>query len=345
MCFKFFSQDLGVDLGTANTLIYSKDAGIILNEPSVVAVDQNEEVLAAGKEAKAMIGRAPANIKVVRPLQEGVISDFVMTQVMLKEYIRRVMEKRSSRTSMRVVVGVPSGVTEVEKRAVNEVLHQMGAKEVYILTEPMAAAIGAGLAVDEAEGCMFADIGGGTSDIAIIALGGIVTSTSLRYAGDKMDEAIVAYMRKNFSLLIGDKTAEDIKKTVGCVYPTEETEGVVTSMEARGRDIISGLPKTVTVHSTDIMSALEEPVSIILDGVKNTLEQAPPELAADIVNNGLVLAGGGAFLRGLDKLIEYHTGMHVAIAPNALEAVAEGTGKSLSNIEKVKRYAYADKKY
>lgn len=345
MCFKFFSQDLGIDLGTANTLIYSKDKGILLNEPSVIAVDHNEQVLAAGKEAKAMIGRAPASIKVVRPLQDGVISDFVMTQIMLKEYIKRVMEKRSSMTAMRVVVGVPSGVTEVEKRAVEEVVRQMGAKEVYILTEPMAAAIGAGLAVDDAEGCMIADIGGGTSDIAIIALGGIVTSTSLRYAGDKMDEAIVAYMRKNFSLLIGDKTAEDIKKTVGCVYPVEETEGIVTSMEARGRDIISGLPKTVTVQSSDIMSALEEPISIILDGVKNTLEQAPPELAADIVNNGLMLAGGGAMLRGLDKLIEYHTGMNVSIAANALEAVAEGTGKSLANIEKVKRYAYSGKKY
>lgn len=345
MCFKFFSQDLGIDLGTANTLIYSKDKGILLNEPSVVAVDRQDNILAAGKEAKAMLGRAPDSIRVVRPLQDGVISDFVMTQVMLKEFIRRVMEKKSSMTSMRVVVGVPSGVTEVEKRAVDEVVRQMGAKEVYILSEPMAAAIGAGLAVDEAEGCMIADIGGGTSDIAIIALGGIVTSTSLRHAGDKMDEAIIAYMRKNFSLLIGDKTAEDIKKTVGCVYPMEETMDMPTSMEARGRDIISGLPKTVHVKSSDIMNALEEPITVILDGVKSTLEQAPPELAADIVNNGLVLAGGGALLRGLDKLIEYHTGMKVIVAANALEAVAEGTGKSLSNIQKVKRYAYTDKKY
>lgn len=345
MCFKFFSQDLGIDLGTANTLIYSKEKGILLNEPSVVAVDHTDQVLATGHEAKAMIGRAPANIRVVRPLQDGVISDFIMTQVMLREYLKKVMEKRASVTSMRVVVGVPSGVTEVEKRAVEDVVHQMGAKEVYILTEPMAAAIGAGLAVDAAEGCMIADIGGGTSDIAIIALGGIVTSTSLRYAGDKMDEAIVAYMRKNFGLLIGEKTAEDIKKTVGCVYPVEDAEGVVTSMEAKGRDIVSGLPRTVNVTSSDIMSALEEPVGIILDGVKNTLEQAPPELAADIVNNGLMLAGGGALLRGIDKLIEYHTGMHVMIAENALEAVAEGTGKSLSDIEKVKRYAYSGKQY
>ena len=345
MCFKFFSQDLGIDLGTANTLIYSKDKGILLNEPSVVAVDTGDQVLAAGKEAKAMLGRAPESIRVVRPLQDGVISDFIMTQVMLKEYIKRVMEKRSSFTQLRVVVGVPSGVTEVEKRAVEEVVRQMGAKEVYILTEPMAAAIGAGLAVDGAEGCMIADIGGGTSDIAIIALGGIVTSTSLRFAGDKMDEAIIAYMRKNFNLLIGVKTAEEIKKTVGCVYPDEDTDEVTTIMEARGRDVISGLPKIATVQSTDIMNALEEPAALILDGVKTTLEQAPPELAADIVSNGLVLAGGGALLRGLDKLIEYHTGIRVAIAPNALEAVAEGTGKSLANIEKVKRYAYTGKKY
>lgn len=345
MCFKFFSQDLGIDLGTANTLIYSKEKGILLNEPSVVAVDHNDQVMATGREAKAMIGRAPANIRVVRPLQDGVISDFIMTQVMLKEYLRKVMEKRASVTSMRVVVGVPSGVTEVEKRAVEDVVHQMGAKEVYILTEPMAAAIGAGLAVDAAEGCMIADIGGGTSDIAIIALGGIVTSTSLRYAGDKMDEAIVAYMRKNFGLLIGEKTAEDVKKTVGCVYPVEPSEDVVTSMEAKGRDLVSGLPRTVNVTSSDIMSALEEPIGIILDGIKNTLEQAPPELAADIVNNGLMLAGGGALLRGIDKLIEYHTGMHVTIADNALEAVAQGTGMSLSDIEKVKRYAYSDKQY
>lgn len=344
MNFKFFLQDLGIDLGTANTLIYSKNKGIILNEPSVIAVDEStNQVLATGREAKEMLGRAPQHIKVVRPLQNGVISDFVMTQTMLKEYLNRAVSQRSAFTQIRVVVGVPSGVTEVEKRAVEEVVRQMGAKDVYILDEPMAAAIGSGLKVDAANGCMIADIGGGTSDIAIIALGGIVNSTSLRFAGDKMDEAIVTYMRKNFNLLIGEKTAEQIKKNVGCVFREEDGEN--TSMEARGRDIISGLPKTIVVSSTDIMKALEEPVNNLIEGIKNTLEKAPPELAADIVNNGLVLTGGGALLRGMEKLITYSTGMHVTIAENALEAVAEGTGRSLESIEGVKRHAFRNRKY
>lgn len=343
---KFFSQDLGIDLGTANTLIYTKNKGIILDEPSVIAMDQStNRVLATGREAKAMMGRTPDYIKVVRPLEEGVISDFVMTQTMLQEFLKRVIQQKSNMVQIRVVVGVPSGVTEVEKRAVDEVVRQMGAKDVFILDEPMAAAIGAGLDVDAANGCMIADIGGGTSDIAIIALGGIVNSTSLRYAGDKMDEAIVAYMRKTYSLLIGEKTAEEIKKAIGCVFPDEEGADVTNQMEAKGRDIISGLPKTIPVYSGDIMKALEEPITTIVEGVKNTLEQAPPELAADIVNNGLVLTGGGALLRGMDKLIAYHTGMRVVVAENALEAVAEGTGRSLESIEAVKRHAYRGKRY
>lgn len=346
MFLKFFSQDLGIDLGTANTLIYTKNKGIILDEPSVIAVDQStNRVLATGREAKEMMGRTPDYIKVVRPLQEGVISDFEMAQTMLQEFLKKVIPQKASMVQIRVVVGVPSGVTEVEKRAVDEVVRQMGAKDVFILDEPMAAAIGAGLDVDAANGCMVADIGGGTSDIAIIALGGIVNSTSLRFAGDKMDESIVAYMRKNYSLMIGEKSAEEIKKTIGCVYPDEENTEAPTEMEARGRDIISGLPKIITVYSKDVMKALEEPVGSIIEGVKNTLEQAPPELAADIVCNGLVLTGGGALLRGMDKLITYHTGMKVAVAENALEAVAEGTGRSLENLEAVKRHAYRDKKY
>jgi len=343
----FFKQDLGIDLGTANTLIYTKDKGIILNEPSVIAVDTNTDtILGVGKEAKEMLGRAPGNIQVVRPLKDGVISDFVMTQTMLKEFIQKAVVKTGAFTQLRVVVGVPSGVTEVEKRAVDEVVRQMGAKDVYIMTEPMAAAIGSNLAVDDARGCMIADIGGGTSDIAVIALGGIVTSTSLRCAGDKMDEAIVAYVRKNYNLLIGDKTAEDIKKTIGCVEPSVLTEpDAVLEMQARGRDIITGLPKTVAVRAHDIMEALKEPISLIMDAVKSTLEQTPPELAADIVNSGMMLAGGGALLKGLDRLIENQTGMKVIIADNALEAVAEGTGRSLENIEKAKRYAYGGKRY
>ncbi|MBR6501763.1 MAG: rod shape-determining protein, partial [Firmicutes bacterium] len=292
----FFKQDLGIDLGTANTLVYTKDKGIILNEPSVIAVDMNTNtVLGVGKEAKEMLGRAPGNIQVVRPLKDGVISDFVMAQTMLKEFIKKTQIKSGAFSSLRVVIGVPSGVTEVEKRAVDSVVREMGAKDVFILTEPMAAAIGANLAVDDARGCMICDIGGGTSDVAVIALGGIVTSVSLRCAGDKMDEAIVAYVRKTYNLMIGDKTAEEIKKTVGVVEPSVLTEpNAVTEMQARGRDIITGLPKTVTVRALDIMEALKEPIGMIMDAIKSTLEQTPPELAADIVNSGLVLAGGGA---------------------------------------------------
>ncbi|MBQ2270209.1 MAG: rod shape-determining protein, partial [Firmicutes bacterium] len=293
-----------------------------------------------------MLGRAPGNIQVVRPLKDGVISDFVMAQTMLKEFIKKTQIKSGAFSSLRVVIGVPSGVTEVEKRAVDSVVREMGAKDVFILTEPMAAAIGANLAVDDARGCMICDIGGGTSDVAVIALGGIVTSVSLRCAGDKMDEAIVAYVRKTYNLMIGDKTAEEIKKTVGVVEPSVLTEpNAVTEMQARGRDIITGLPKTVTVRALDIMEALKEPIGMIMDAIKSTLEQTPPELAADIVNSGLVLAGGGALLKGLDRLIENQTGMKVIIADNALEAVAEGTGRSLESVEKIKRYAFGPKRY
>ena len=338
MC--LFVKDMGIDLGTANTLIYIKNKGIVLNEPSVIAVDSyTKNVLATGREAKDMIGKAPDNIRVVRPLQDGVISDFEMTASMLKSYIKRVMPETSIFTKVRIVVGVPSGVTEVEKRAVEEVIRQMGAKEVYILEEPMAAAIGTGLAVDSAMGCMIADIGGGTSDIAIIALGGIVTSTSLRHAGDKLNEAIVAYMRKQYDLLIGDKTAEEIKVKIGCAYIDKNDPDSVREMQARGRDIITGLPKTISINSTDAMKALEEPIKLIIDGIRSTLEKTPPEISADIVSNGLMLSGGGGLIRGLDTLIEQSTGLKVTIAENALEAVAEGTGKSLSNIEKIQKYA------
>ena len=335
-----FVKDMGIDLGTANTLIYIKSKGIVLDEPSVIAVDAyTKSVLATGREAKNMIGKAPDNIRVVRPLQDGVISDFEMTASMLKAYIKRVMPETSFFTRLRVVVGVPSGVTEVEKRAVEEVVRELGAKEVYILEEPMAAAIGTGLAVDSAMGCMIADIGGGTSDIAIIALGGIVTSTSLRHAGDKLNDAIVAYMRKQYDLLIGDKTAEEIKERIGCAYIDKSDPDSIKSMEARGRDIITGLPKTITITSIDAMRALEEPIKVIIDGIRSTLEKTPPEIAADIVSNGLVLSGGGGLIKGLDDLIEFSTGLKVTIAGNALEAVAEGTGKSLTNIDRLQKYA------
>ncbi|MBE6036018.1 MAG: rod shape-determining protein [Clostridiales bacterium] len=342
----WFSQDIGIDLGTANTLIYVKNKGIVLNEPSVIAVDESsKKILAVGKAAKAMLGRAPAHIRVVRPLEEGVISDFQMTQIMLREFLSKVVSERSWFTNVRVVVAVPSGVTNVEKRSVEEVVRQMGAREVFILDEPMAAAIGVGIPVEEPTGHMIADIGGGTSDIAIIALGGIVTATSLRHAGDEMNEAIVAYMRRNYNLLIGTETGEQIKMEIGSVYLDPEDPDAIRSMEAKGRDLLTGLPKTVTIHSTDVVKALEEPVEILVEGVKNTLENAPPELAADIVETGMVLAGGGAFLRGLDKLLEYHTGMTVTVAENALEAVAEGTGKSLQNISMIRRVSMKDRRY
>lgn len=346
MCFGFFTQDIGIDLGTANTLIYIKNKGIVLNEPSVIAVDDYaKKVIAVGKAAKEMIGRTPKHIKVFRPLQDGVISDFVMTQTMLREFLTRVLQEKSILSKFRIVVGVPSGVTGVEKRAVEEVIRQMGAKDVFILDEPMAAAIGVGIPVDEPNGHMIADIGGGTSDIAIIALGGIVTSISLRIAGDEMDEAIINYMRRYFNLLIGDKTAEKIKIEIGCSFPEYAAPDEKLTMEAKGRDVITGLPKTVHIGSYDMMKALEEPIGIIVEGIKNTLENAPPELSADISRNGILLAGGGALIKGLDKLIQQQTGINVTVAGNALEAVAEGTGKSLQNIQKIKRYTAGNKKY
>lgn len=347
MFFSWFTMDIGIDLGTANTLIYVKGKGIVLNEPSVIAIDDtSKKVLAVGRPAKEMTGRTPDHIRVIRPLQDGVISDFEQTQTMLREFLHRVVPERSLFTKARIVVGVPSGVTNVEKRAVEEVVRNMGAKEVYILDEPMAAAIGVGIPVDEPVGHMIADIGGGTSDIAIIALGGIVTSISLRVAGDELDEAIVAYMRKNYNLLIGDKTAEDIKMTIGCIFPA--SGGLAAkreTMEAKGRDVLSGLPKSVTIDSADMLKALEEPIGIIVEGIKNTLENAPPELSADISTNGMILCGGGALIKGLDQLIQHQTGLKVIVAENALEAVAEGTGKSLEHIENVRRYAVREKKY
>lgn len=337
----FFRNDMGIDLGTANTLIYIKEKGIVLNEPSVIAMDKlNNIVMATGTAAKRMIGKTPSTIEVVRPLREGVISDFDMTAGMVRVFIKKALGNKNP-NNLRISIGVPSGVTEVEKRAVEEVVRQMGAKEVYIIEEPMAAAIGSDLAIDEAEACMICDIGGGTTDIAIIALGGIVTSISLRYAGDRLNDAIVAYMRKTFNLAIGDKTAEELKIKVGCaMLEIDEQGNEITITElARGRDIISGLPSTVEVTNRDMLIALEESVEIIIDGIKSTLEKTPPEISADIVNNGLVLSGGGGMLSQLDVLISQKTGMNVTVEEHAFEAVALGTGKSLENLEKLKRYA------
>ncbi len=344
MCFfNFFkmNRDMGIDLGTANTLIYISEKGVVLNEPSVIAAETyTGKVVATGHEAKDMIGRSPDTIKVVRPLQEGVISDFDMTAEMLKQLIRKAINKHGGNLHLRVVIGVPSGVTEVEKRAVEEVVRQMGAREVYILEEPMAAAIGVGLDVNGNEGCMIADIGGGTTDIAIIALGGIVTSTSIRYAGDKFNEAIIQYMRKNYELHVGERTAEELKVQVGCALVDVDENGreVLKTVEARGRDAVTGLPRMVEITSKDMKLALEDSVDIILDGIRLTLEQCPPELSADIVRNGLVLAGGGGLLHNLDLLIHERTGMKVTVAENAFESVALGAGISLKDIDHLKNY-------
>ena len=346
MCSFFKAKDMGIDLGTANTLIYVKDSGIVLNEPSVIAVDSDtSKILAVGADAKAMLGKAPRNISVVRPLQDGVISDFDKTADMLKTFIERAMEQKKMR-NYRVAVGVPTGVTEVEKRAVEEVVRQMGASEVYILEEPMAAAIGAGLPVDGTTGCMIADIGGGTTDVAIIALGGVVASTSIRHAGDKFNEAIVQYIRKRHALLIGDKTAEELKINLGCACMDEDEFGneIIKTMNARGRDIISGLPKTLEITNKDMMIALQESMDIVVDAVKATIEKAPPEIAADIAENGMMLSGGGAKIYNLDKLIKKKSDMDVAIAENAFEAVALGTGKGLEDVEKLKVYTRKSKR-
>ena len=346
MCSLFKAKDMGIDLGTANTLIYVKGSGIVLNEPSVIAVDsRGGKTLAVGAAAKEMLGKAPSNTSVVRPLQDGVISDFDRTADMLKSFLEAALKIKRIR-NFRVVVGVPSGVTEVEKRAVEEIVRQMGATEVFILEEPMAAAIGAGMPVDGTNGCMIADIGGGTTDVAIIALGGVVTSTSIRHAGDKMNEAIIQYMRKRHALLIGERTAEELKINIGCACLDEDEDGneVIVSMDARGRDIISGLPKTLSVTNKDMMIALQESLDIIIDAIKTTIEKAPPEIAADIAERGMLLSGGGGKIYNLDKLIKKRTDMDVKVADNAFEAVAVGTGMSLDDIEKLKIYAQNGKK-
>lgn len=346
MCSLFKAKDMGIDLGTANTLIFIKGSGIVLNEPSVIAVENRDgKTLAVGHAAKAMLGKAPASISVVRPLQDGVISDFDRTADMLKSFLETALKVKRIR-NFRVVVGVPSGVTEVEKRAVEEIVRQMGATEVFILEEPMAAAIGAGMPVDGTNGCMIADIGGGTTDVAIIALGGVVTSTSIRHAGDKMNEAIIQYMRKRHALLIGEHTAEALKINIGCACMDEDENGneIIQTMSARGRDIISGLPKTLTVTNKDMMIALQESLDIIVDAVKTTIEKAPPEIAADIAERGMMLSGGGGKIHNLDKLITKRTEMSVTVADNAFEAVAVGTGMSLEDIEKLKVYAQNGKK-
>ncbi|MHB1255045.1 MAG: rod shape-determining protein [Dethiobacteraceae bacterium] len=329
----FFSRDIGIDLGTANTLVFVKGKGIVLREPSVVAIRRDSgTVLAVGEEAKRMIGRTPGNIVAIRPMKDGVIADFDITQTMLRHFIGKAYKRRAI-FKAHVVVCVPSGVTEVEKRAVIDATKQAGAKEAFLIEEPMAAAIGAGLPVEEPTGSMIVDIGGGTTEVAIISLGGIVTSRSIRVGGDEMDEAITQYIKKNYSLMIGERTAEDIKITIGTACRGEQ----VRTMEIRGRDLISGLPKTQEISDREIEQALADPVASILDAIKITLEKSPPELAADIMDKGIVMTGGGALLHGLDKLVARETSMPVYIAENPLDCVALGAGKALTEIELLRR--------
>ena len=323
------TKDMGIDLGTANTLVYIKGQGIVVREPSVVAIrDDSKEVLAVGEEAKRMIGRTPGNIVAIRPMKDGVIADFDVTQSMLSYFIQKAAAKKGV-VSPRIAICVPFGVTDVEKRAIEEAARQAGAKDAYLIEEPMAAAIGAGLKVEEPEGNMVVDIGGGTSEIAVISLGGIVSAESVRIGGNKFDEAIVNYVKKEYSLMIGERTAEDVKIKIGSAYK----EGDEVEMEIRGRDLITGLPKTMQISSSEVRDALRESVNSIVDGIKSTLEKTPPELASDIMENGIMLTGGGALLRGLDKLVKEETGMPVKIAENPLDCVAIGTGKSVEDAE------------
>lgn len=326
-----FGKDMGIDLGTANTLVFLKGKGIVVNEPSVVAIKQRtNQILAVGDEAKQMIGRTPGNIVAIRPLKDGVIADFSTTEAMIRYFIGKAYKQSMFSPKPRVVICVPSGVTSVEKRAVEEATLKAGAKQALIMEEPMAAAIGSHLRVEEPTGNMVVDIGGGTTDVAVISLGGIVASKSLRIAGDEFDEYIVSYIKKEYNLMIGERTAEQIKMTIGAAYPTGEEE----TMEIRGRDLVTGLPKILTITSKEVTEAIKEPVNAIVDAIKFTLEKTPPELSADIMESGIMLTGGGALLTGLDTLISLETGMPVKIAEDPLDCVARGTGLALENIEK-----------
>ncbi len=330
-----FSNDLAIDLGTANTLVYVKGKGIVLSEPSVVAVHKDsrgvKKVLAVGSEAKKMLGRTPGNIIAIRPLRDGVIADFDVTEAMLRHFILMVHNRRTL-VRPRIIVSIPSGITQVERRAVKETVESAGAREIYLIEEPMAAAIGSGLPITEPISSMVVDIGGGTTEVAVISLSGIVYAKSVRVAGDRMDEEIVQYMRRKFNLLIGERTGEIIKTTIGCAYPEKELKTV----DVRGRDLISGIPKIVEINSEEVREAIMEPVSLIIDAVKDVLENSPPELAGDIVDRGIMLTGGGALLRGLDLLIREETGLPVTIADDPLSAVVRGAGMALDQLDVLK---------
>ena len=335
-----FGQDIGIDLGTATVIAYVKGKGIVLREPSVVATDRNTgEALAVGQEARRMLGRTPGNIIATRPLREGVISDYTVTEKMLKHLISKICGKLIF--SPRLMICIPSQVTEVEKKAVVDAASQAGARKVYLIEEPIAAAIGAGIDISKPSGNMIVDIGGGTTDIAVIALGGSVVSTSLKVAGDKFDEAIIKYIKKKHNVAIGERTAEDIKINIGCVYPKIQD----MEMDIRGRDLITGLPKNITVYSSEIMEALEEPALAIIDAVHSVLERTPPELAADISNKGIYITGGGGLVDGLDKLLTEKTGINVMVADDAISCVALGTGKALDNLDSLEKGSIPIKKY
>jgi rod shape-determining protein MreB len=335
-----FSNDLAIDLGTANTLVYLKGKGIVFREPSVVAVQKNargeQNVVAVGKAAKEMLGRTPGSIMAIRPMMDGVIADFEITEEMLRFFILRA-HNRKTFVRPRVVIGVPSGITPVEKRAVRESAETAGAREIYLIEEPMAAAIGAGLPIKDATGNMIVDIGGGTTEVAVISLSGTVTSQSIRVAGDKMDEALVQYVKRKYSLLIGERTAEVIKMTIGTAYPDEDNQ----SMEVKGRDMVTGIPKTLEITSQEVREALMDPINTIVETVRMTLEKTPPELAADIVDKGIILVGGGALLRNMDVLLREVTSVPITIADDPLSAVVLGAGQVLDDMELLKHATIA----
>lgn len=333
-----FSRDVGIDLGTANTVLYVRGEGIVLNEPSIVAIRRDShEVLAVGNEAKRMLGRTPGTIDAIRPMKDGVIADFDITESMLRYFIRKVHDRRTL-ISPRIVIAVPAGITEVERRAVKDSAERAGARKVYCIEEPMAAAIGCGLPVHEPAGNMIIDIGGGTTEVAIMSLSGIVFSRSVRVGGDELDEAIVQYMKRVYNLMIGERTAEEIKIAIGSAYPLEEE----LTLEIRGRDLGAGLPKTVVVTSQEIRQAMSDPIESIVGAVRYALERCPPELSADLIDRGIVLSGGGALLRGMDKLIEEETGLAVNIADDPLAAVALGTGRIIEDEDLLQKIAIMD---
>ena len=324
-----FSNDIAIDLGTATTLVYVRGKGIVLNEPSVVAVDSGtNRVRAVGEEAKRMLGRTPSNIVAIRPMRDGVIADFEITESMIRHFIRKVHNSRRM-SRPRMIIGIPSGITEVERRAVRESAERAGAREVHLITEPMAAAIGAGLPIQEPAGNMVVDIGGGTTEVAVISLGGIVVFKSTRTAGDELDDAIIQHIKREYSMFIGERTAENIKIKIGSAFDMGEEE----TMEVKGQDLVAGLPKTLTITSEEIRNALEEPVSEIISAIRQTLERTPPELAADIVDRGMVLTGGGAMLKGLDRLINEETKLSVIIAETPIDCVVLGAGKALEELD------------